>query len=236
MNQTNHERVSILLRRDGLSFAWCKPGEREVRTETIERPQGGFDALFTDSRWPQEEFAEVWLCVPTECAVLIPAEFDRPEMYGQFLAASGYGHDPAARVLADPIDDKVLLHGVCEEVMAPLSERFGDRLTVFHPLAVSFRQPVEEGAVLRVDCADGLGCFTLSRGGELRFADVFPIENDAALLLIVNRILAENPADTIRIVCSGERCEAYGALLGSQSHHVATHPDGEWRNLFFPLS
>jgi hypothetical protein len=206
-----------------------------ARTETITKTEGGFEAAFADPRWPAQEFTEAWLCVPTTCAVLIPAELDRPEHYPALLASPGGEAAPAARILSNPLGDKTLLFGVCEEVLRPLSERFGERFTVIHPLTASLLQPVDMGTVLRIDGADGLGCFTLTERGELRFADVFPLENDASLLLIANRILANSLADAPRIVCSGEHCQERSALLSRQSRNAVVHPDGEQRNLFFPL-
>jgi hypothetical protein len=234
----NENRMSILLRPDGLSFACCRSGQ--IHSETIRLPeencQIGFEAVFFDPRWPAEAFAEVWVGVPTECALLIPAEIDCPEQYATLLTSFGWPVDPGARILADPIGEKVVLHGVCDDVFLPLSEKFGNRLNFFHPLTVSLLQPEEEGMVLRIDAVGGIGNYTLSRGRELLFADVFPLNNEASLLLTVNRIIVTGKIGVLRIVCSGEHCEDHCALLSRHYRNVSVHPDGENRNLFFPLS
>ena len=195
----------------------------------------GLDAVFSTPEWPQREFAEVWLCVPTRAALLIPAELNRPEYYVRFFTALGYADDPETRILAHPAAEGVLLHGVCEAAWGPLAERFGKKLSFFHPLTVSLGEPPENGTTLYVDIAAGTINYTLNRGGKVLFADVLPSDDEASLLLAVSRIIVAGKVGALRIVCSGEGCEAAQAQLSKHYRDVSVHSDGENRNLFFPL-
>lgn len=218
--------MSILLRRDGFSLARCKDGRRGRKTGRIGELLSALDA------WADAD-AEAWVCAPTGRAVLIPGEI-APQNYGRLLAAQGFAEAPGQRLLASPVGDKVLLHTIEEAIYEPLAERFGEGLLVLHPLTVSLRQPEEAGAVLQIDCTDGLGSFTFTEGGALLWADVLPVENDASIGVIVGSILAGRT--DVRIVCSGERCKTYPEWLSRSYPVVELHADGEHRNLFFPLS
>ena len=238
--QPGNEILSILLRPDGLSFAFFEQGE--MRSGTIklpaDRPEAGFDFVFSSAEWPRSAFAKVWVCVPAECAVLVPEALDQPEKYGRIVASLGYPEDPGACLLSLPCPgNKVLLHAVCKEVLLPLSEKYGEALSFFHPLYAGLcRQPKEKGTVLEVNCAGGYVNFTLTNGQELLWADVFPATRKADLLLAVNRIVVTGKISSFHVVCSGDRAEENATLLGRHYRPVSVHPDGENRNLFFPFS
>lgn len=244
--ETNHgltvpsgnEILSIQLRPDGLSFASAEKGELRSSGMHIpaEKREAGFEYAFACAEWPAKPFSSVQVCVPTECAVVIPAELNDPGQYGALMTALGYADDPGAHIFAQACPGgRVLLHGVCETIVCPLKEKYGDALSFYHPLFVSLSQMEEKSTVLRIDGAGGYGNFTLTNGGSLLFADVFPLNSEADLLLMVNRIIVSNKIGSFRIVCSGKNCQANTAMLSRHYREVNVHPQGEFRNLLFPF-
>jgi len=230
------EILSIQLRPDGLSFAYAE--ENEVKSGTIrlpaENPEAGFDSIFSSGQWPGKSFSEVSVCVPSDCAVLIPEELNLPEKYSSIVAALGYAEDPGARLL--PLScpgGLVLLHAVCNRVITPLSDKYGDNISFLHPLYISLCQPEDKNTTLYIDCAGGYGNFTLKAGGDLLFADVFPLKNEASLLLAVNRIIVANKVGALQIICSGDGCESNHTVFSRHFRNVSVHPQGESRNLLF---
>ena len=235
-----HEILSIRLRPDGLSFACFERGELKSGTVPFLAwiaPENGFDAAFSSAEWPCADFSEVWACIPTDCAALIPRELNLPENHRQFMASLGFPDAPGMQPSACSCPgNMVLLHAVRETVMRSLTDKYGDALALTHPLYVNLCQPEEPGSVLCVDYAGGYGNFTLKKGGKLVFADVFPASNRAALLFAVNRIVTTSEDDSLRIVCSGENAQTHAALLRRHYRNVSVHPHGEDRNLLFPWS
>ena len=245
VSETNHglartgkEILSIQLRPDGLSFASWKEGNIESVHIDIpaEYTADGFDYVFSSPLWPDRAFTSVWISVPTQYAVLIPAELNRADQYALCMNTLGYPEDSHAHIL--PLicpAERVLLHAVCDSVMRPLSDKYGNTVHFFHPLYVNLAQTGEKETILQVDCAGGYGNITLNSGDELLFADVFPLENEAALLLAVNRIIVANKVGALRIVCSGEDSQRHVELFNHHYRNVTVHPDSEQRNLLFPF-
>jgi len=247
VSETNHglivpsgnEILSIQLRPDGLSFAYTEKGELRsfVVHIPVEKREAGFEYVFSRAEWPAKTFSSVRVCVPTDCAVLVPEDLNDQGQYGTLMTALGYADDPGGHIFAQSCPGgKVLLHAVCETIIRPLTGRYGDALSFYHPLYVSLSQQEEKSTILRIDRAGGYGNFTLTNGGNLLFADVFPLENEADLLLMVNRIIVSNKIGSFRIICSGENSEANVAFLSLHYREVAVHPQGEFRNLLYPFS
>ena len=237
-NPPANEILSIQLRPDGLSFAY-REGE-EVKSATIHIPAEkvltGFDFVFSAAEWPSKTFSSVRVCVPTDAAVLIPAALTRPENDTEFFASLGYPDDPGARIFAQSVPEgRVLLHGVCEMVFQPLFDKYGEKVTFYHPLAVNLAQPETNETVLSVDWAGGYACHTLRKENQLLFCDVFPGENPADVLFQVNRIVVSNKIGAFRTVCSGDQAGALRETLSAHYRNVELHPDGEDRNLLFPF-
>ena len=235
---SGNEILSIQLRPDGLSFACAEKGELRSSVVRIpaEKREAGFEYFFSCAKWPEKAFSSVQVCVPTECVLLIPAELNDPERYGGLMAALGYGDDPGAHIFAQACPEgQVLLHAVCETVVRPLTEKYGDSLSFYHPLFVSLAQPGENSTILRIDGAGGYGNFTLTNGKNILFTDVFPWTGEADLLLMVNRIIVSNKIGSFRIICSGENSDANAALLSRHYREVGVHPQGEFRDLLYPF-
>lgn len=227
-------RLSIQLRPDGLSYARTEDGR--LRRDDLSFDPEHFRETLASDKWPSGDFSEVKVCVPTDRAVLVPAEADRPEKRGSFFESLGFLPEPSSRIFASPCgDETMLLVAVCEQVAAPLQERYGETLSFYHPLQVSLSRPIDRPAILRIDSAGGYGSFTLHSAGNLLLADVYPLAGEADLLLCVNRIIVSNKIGPCRIVCSGDRADAAAALLARFSRDVAVDPDEENRNLFFPF-
>lgn len=234
----NKANLSIRLRPDGFSFAWAEDGR--IRTIHIdipdENPTGGLHKALFGSEWPDRQFERIHVCVPTDKAVLIPSEMDRPESYEAYMTGTGISVSEDTRILSASVsNDKTLLYAVCEQVMAPLKERFGEKLVFFHPLYVNLTQPAEKGNRLLIDRAGGYAHYTLASNESLLFCDVFPAENDDAILFHVNRIIVLNKIGSFSIRCSGDRLDATAGMLSGYYKEVGIHPDGEQRNLYFPL-
>ncbi len=155
-----------------------------------------------------------------EHVVLIPEELNRPEYYGRFFSAMGYGDEPQSPVEAWPVGDKVLLLRNVPQGQP-------------HPLAVSLSQPETGGNLLQVDLSGETANYTLHSNGKLLFADILPAVDEASVLLAVNRIVVAHKLGAVRIVCSGEGCQRMQTTLARHFRNVGVHPDGENRNRHF---
>lgn len=232
-----HEILSIQLRPDGLSFAHVENGA--LKTAVLPTPADhpdGLRAICSAPEWPKRKFDAVRVCVPTDRAILIPAELDCPGKYDALFSALGYPPAPDARILALACgNDQILLHTVQDAVIRSLTELFGESLAFYHPLSANLGQPESEGTVIRLDEAAGYGNYTVTNGSELLLADVFPLNSDADLLLQVNRLVVAGKLGSFRIVCSGDRCQSNAETLARHYRQVELHPDGENRNLYHPM-
>jgi hypothetical protein len=225
-------RLSIQFRLDGLSYALVQGGQVQVNRLTFSQEEL-LEALAADNL--STDVDAVWVCVPTRRAVLIPAEWDRPEKRADYLRALGFPVDQNARIQAFSAgENRTLLFAVDEAVAEPLEEKYGAKVAFYHPLGVSVVAGDEAaGSILRVDTAGETGSFTLTSAGKLLLAEVYPLTSENELLLSVNRTIAAHPIGRLRIVCSGDRAESYAATLARFYREVTVDPDGENRNLLF---
>lgn len=216
--------LSIRLRPDGLSFATART-VGAVAFEGgpyAENLQGALRELAA-----VEPFDAVRASLPAAEVAPAPAEYCRPELYG-FLwpDAAARGRVP----VGIPCGEVALAMTVPADLDALFRAQYGDRFTWWHPLAVSLEY-ADTGSVLRIDTAEGrwFACLTLK--GALAAAESLPLENEASLLLGINRLIVLHKVGALRIVCSGERCDDYAAALATYYPDVSVDPFGADRDL-----
>jgi hypothetical protein len=220
--------LSIRLRPDGFSFASGPSTDGAVIDVAFDEghyPENLKQAL--REAIPDAGHTSVRVSLPAADAVLVPSEYDREETRN-FLF-------PDAEALKRKrvsvrCGDKTLMMTVPAELDAFFREEYGERFEWCQPLAVSLDY-ADTASVLRIDTtADRwFACLTLK--GQLAAAESFPLENEASLLLGINRLIVIHKAGALKIVCSGERCEEHVATLATYYPDVSVDPDGADRDI-----
>lgn len=230
--------LSIQLRLNGLSFSVAR--DSTLHLTDIAFTEGGLydnlSEIFRSTEVLNGDFSTVNVCIPTDKASLIPPALDVSESHARFFAVNGVALSPDEAVISTPCKgEKTLLMVVSRQLLVWLHERFGEKVRYVHPLSVSLNKPDENGRIIRIDTTKELLSVTVHRNAELRYADVFPLENAASVLLCVNRLTEAAEADkTIqtKIICSGTNCKEYATFLRNYYSETETDPNGEYRNLY----
>jgi len=216
--------LSIRLRPDGFSFATARTVAGVVfadgtYAENLHEALGGLIA--------DEPFDTVRASLPTAEVVPVPAEYCRAELFG-FLwpDATARGRVP----VGIPCGEAALAMTVPTDLDALFAAEYASRFAWQHPLSVSLGY-ADTGSVLRIDTAADrwFACLTLK--GALAAAESLPLENEASLLLGINRLIVLHKVGTLRIVCSGERCDDYAAALAAYYPDVSIDPLGADRDI-----
>lgn len=221
--------LSIRLRPDGFSLASFRPENRIVTDVAFD--EGQYQENLKQALRevvPTDEYTSVRVSLPVADAVLVPTECDRQEIR-KFLPSSPTDASKK-RPVSIPCGDKNLLMAVPADLDAIFRTEYGDRFEWSHPLAVSLGY-ADTTFMLRIDTSADCWFACLTLRGQLAAAEALPLENDASLLLAVNRLTVIHKAGALKIVCSGERCEQHAAILAAYYPDVSVDPDGADRDI-----
>jgi hypothetical protein len=220
--------LSIRLRPDGFSFAAARPEDRTVADLAFDAghyPENLQQALHETV--PEGDYASIRVSLPTARFALIPSVCDRSELPMFLLTEADARTEIPVSVRCG---DKTLRMAAPADPDAFFRTTYGDRFEWQHPLAVSLGYD-DTASVLRIDTTADRWFACLTLRGQLAAAEAFPLENEASLLLGVNRLTVIHKAGALRIVCSGAHCEQHAAALAACYADVSVDPDGADRDL-----
>jgi hypothetical protein len=220
--------LSIRLRPDGFSFAAARPDGRTVADLAFDGgqyPENLQQAL--RETMPEGDYASIRVSLPTARVALIPATCDRSEVQPFLLTEPDALQEVPVSIRCG---DKTLRMAAPADWDAFFRTTYGDRFEWQHPLAVSLGYD-DRGSVLRIDTTADRWSACLTLRGQLTAAEVFPLENEASLLLGINRLAVVHKAGALKIVCSGTHCEQHAATLAACHADVSVDPDGVDRDL-----